>query len=344
MTERAKVVLTSRTQHFRSTAQVRTALGKRVATVAAASDRRIGGLLRSPSTGIPRQPLQWRHRPRPARFDLLADIEDLLGLARNPRMLAFIAALDEDRLRAVQQEEGRISAAELYQELVDYWLIGQANQRHRRAQQALNEQERLDVCTTLAVKLWTSISPTIPLADLSAHVSATLTDLADRGYSADQATQTVGSGTLLVRTDDGAFTFVHQSVMEWLVANAAARQLRDRTAADTLSSRRISRLMVDFLCDSPVMTWLEDGQRKRSPRNRIADREAKRPGHQRPARCSGKGGAHGQLRAPICADRILPGVTSAARTCAARTCETCGWSKLASLAQTLPAPISAARG
>ena len=61
--------------------------------------------------------------------------------------------------------------------------------------------------------------------------------------------QTVGSGTLLVRTDDGAFTFVHQSVMEWLVANAAARQLRDRTAADTLSSRRISRLMVDFLCD-----------------------------------------------------------------------------------------------
>ena len=81
------------------------------------------------------------------------------------------------------------------------------------------------------MRLWTSISPTIPLEDLSAHAAATLERLAERGYSTDQAAQTVGSGTLLVRTDEGAFNFVHQSVMEWLVANAAAAELRDRRAA-----------------------------------------------------------------------------------------------------------------
>ena len=37
--------------------------------------------------------------------------------------------------------------------------------------------------------------------------------------------QMIGSGTLLARTEDGLFTFVHQSVMEWLVAAEAARLL-----------------------------------------------------------------------------------------------------------------------
>jgi len=54
-----------------------------------------------------------------ARFALLDDVRDLLGLSRNPRMLLFIADLDEARLRAVQAEHGQISAAELYRELVD---------------------------------------------------------------------------------------------------------------------------------------------------------------------------------------------------------------------------------
>ena len=42
----------------------------------------------------------------------------------------------------------------------------------------------------------------------------------------DTATHLVGSGTLLVRDEGGRFAFVHQSVMEWLVANHAATGLR----------------------------------------------------------------------------------------------------------------------
>ena len=250
VSDRAKIVLTSRTQHFHSTAQVRTALGDRVAAMATSwvaviedfTDPQIRQFLVNHYGGD-----QDAGR---ARFELLRGVHDLLGLSRNPRMLSFIADLDERRLRDVQQEHGRISAAELYRELVDFWLVGEADrQRHRGGLPTLGEAERLDACTALAVRLWTSMSPIIPLEDLSAQVAATLAHLAERGYSIDQAAQTLGSGTLLVHTDDGAFTFVHQSVMEWLVANAAARQLRNRQAADTLSARRMSPLMVDFLCD-----------------------------------------------------------------------------------------------
>ncbi len=249
-TGRAKIVLTSRTQHFQSHDQVRTALGQRVAGMAGS---RVA-VVEDFTDGQIREFLA-RHyggdqAAAQARFELLRHVHDLLGLSRNPRMLSFIADVDETRLREIRREQGRISAAELYRELVDFWLIGEADrQRHRAGLPALGERERLDACTVLALRLWTSMAPVIPLGDLAADVSATLTRLAERGFSADQAAQTVGSGSLLVRTDDGAFTFIHQSVMEWLVADAAAAQLRAGQAAGTLAARPMSPLMLDFLCD-----------------------------------------------------------------------------------------------
>ena len=38
------------------------------------------------------------HPQADARLDLIKEIRDLLGLSRNPRMLGFIANLDEARL------------------------------------------------------------------------------------------------------------------------------------------------------------------------------------------------------------------------------------------------------
>ncbi|MGH3930231.1 MAG: WD40 repeat domain-containing protein, partial [Pseudonocardiaceae bacterium] len=184
------------------------------------------------------------------RFALLEDVRDLLGLSRNPRMLSFIADLDEARLRAVQAEHGEISAAALYRELVDFWLVREADRQHHRAGlPSLDDQERLVACTALALRLWTTTATTIPVADLTAEVSTRLTRLAERGYTADQAAHTVGSGTLLVRTPEGEFSFVHQSVMEWLVANSTAEKLQRADAADTLLTRKMSPLMLDFLCD-----------------------------------------------------------------------------------------------
>jgi uncharacterized protein YjbI with pentapeptide repeats len=249
VTERAKIVLTSRTQHFQSTDQVRTALGERVATMAS----RVV-MLEDFSEDQVREFLTNRYDGdglrADARYRLMAGLEDLLGLARNPRMLAFIAALDEERLRTVQREEGRISAAELYREIIRSWLAGEAyRQQHRRGLPSLDEQERLAACTALALRLWSSRAPTIGLADLSAEVSAALTRLAARGYTADQASHTIGSRSLLVRIDDGTFAFVHQSIMEWLVAAEAARTLGDLGSAQILTTQRMSRLMVDFFGD-----------------------------------------------------------------------------------------------
>ncbi|MFD0199524.1 MULTISPECIES: pentapeptide repeat-containing protein [Saccharothrix] len=248
VSDRAKVVLTSRSQHFRSPNQVLTALGDQVAAMSASrvvvledfTDEQILDFLTRHYQGDAEQATR--------RFDLLREVHDLLGLSRNPRMLAFIADLDEQRLRQVRQEQGRISAAELYRELVDFWLLHEANrQRHRSGLRSLDQQERLRVCTVLALRLWAGTASTVQASDLGETVTQTLTELVERGYSTVQAAHAVGSGTLLVNVDDG-FGFVHQSVMEWLVANAAAERVRTGDVSDVMS-RLMSQLMVDFFCD-----------------------------------------------------------------------------------------------
>ncbi len=259
-TGNAKIVLTSRTQHFQSVTQVRTALGDRVATIAGSriaviedfTDAQIRQFLVNHYGGD--------ERAAQARFDLLDQIQDLLGLSHNPRMLSFIADLGEARLREIQQQHGTISAARLYEEIIRFWLRNEAErQQYGAGLPSLDKHERRAACSALALRLWASTAPAIPLADLSAEVQATLTGLAERGYAAEEAAQAVGSGTLLVSPAEGAFTFVHPSVMEWLVADAAAERLRNGEANSVLAARRLSRLMTDFLCDladqSDLRNW-----------------------------------------------------------------------------------------
>jgi WD40 repeat protein len=243
VTGRAKVVLTSRTQHFRSTGQVMTALGERVSTRAASrlvvledfSEEQIIQCLTNLYGGD--------EANARARFDLLGEIGNLLDLARNPQLLAFVAALEDTRLHEVRRKEGHFTQATLYGEIIGFWLGRETDrEQHEQGMPYFTEEERLTACWELAFFLWVSAKPTIALSELSAAVSATLNGFSERGYTEHEATHTIASGTLLVRTKDGAFTFIHQSVMEWLVAKGAA----DNRQAGILTRRQMSPLMAEF--------------------------------------------------------------------------------------------------
>ena len=113
------------------------------------------------------------------RLQLLHSIQDLSGLARNPRMLSFIAALADDRLRAVAHAGRTFSAAKLYQEILDTWLrheqLRLGNQRG--AQIGLEEADLWHAVRTLAMRLWATNEPYLRLAEL-AEVADTLSGLA----------------------------------------------------------------------------------------------------------------------------------------------------------------------
>ncbi|WP_062434163.1 TIR domain-containing protein [Herbidospora daliensis] len=248
--DQAKIVVASRTQHFKSDAQVFTKLGEMVGIL---PQRRVFSIEGFSSEQILAYLINAYGDRALAeeRLRLLRSIQDLSGLARNPRMLTFIADLADDRLRAVAHAHRTVSAATLYQEILGSWLRYEQRRlgNQRGAQAGLDEADLWHAVRTLAMRLWETNEPYLRLAEL-AEVAETLSGLADGRMSGEQATHTVGTASLLVRTYDGLFGFIHGSVAEWLVAHYIADEFgRDRANPTALSRRELSQLTVDFLCD-----------------------------------------------------------------------------------------------
>src|SRR6185369_3174505 len=160
------------------------------------------------------------------RLALMREVEDLVGLSRNPRMLSFVANLADERLEAVARTRHTLSAAGLYQEILDSWLDFEVERAHGMAgtPPGLDRVQLFQAVTSLASRLWDSNESYLRLAEIT-DVAGALAGLAETRLSASQAAHAVGAGSLLIRTDEGLFGFIHASVVEWLVANEIARQL-----------------------------------------------------------------------------------------------------------------------
>ena len=261
--DRAKIVVASRTQHFKSDTQVFTALGERVGAL---SNQWIFSVEDFTQTQI-RRYLVKRYggdqRKADIRLNMIKNIQDLLGLSQNPRMLSFIADLDEDRLRAAADARHTISAAGLYREILESWLSYEATRATggRGAAVTLRLDDLWQAVTTLALHLWEAGEPYLRLAQLT-EVAQALSGLAESRLSPDQTAHAVGRGSLLVRTEEGLFGFIHSSVAEWLVANMIARRLNSGSLAPPeLQRRALSTLTIDFLCDladtRACQTWAD---------------------------------------------------------------------------------------
>ncbi|MFG1680212.1 TIR domain-containing protein [Nonomuraea sp. NPDC049269] len=256
--DKAKIVVASRTQHFKSHSQVLTSLGEMVGVL---PQRRVLSVEDFTHDQI-RTYLANRFDDgdaAAARMSLMESITDLLDLAQNPRMLSFIADLDADRLRTVAGARHTISPALLYEEILGSWLAFE----ERRAKvpgspTPLTTEELWQVVTALALRLWDSGESLLGVDELT-ELAETLTGLAGGQLSAEHTAHAMGSGSLLVRTEEGMFGFIHSSVMEWLIARHVAATIE---APLVLSRRPLSALTVEFLCDladiRALRAWVSD--------------------------------------------------------------------------------------
>ncbi len=249
--DQAKIVVASRTQHFKSDTQVFTALGERVDALPNRRIFRVEDFTQSQIRSYLVKRYGGDERKADSRLNMIKAIQDLLGLSQNPCMLSFIANLEEDRLRAAADARHTISAAGLYQEILGSWLAYEANRATggHGAAVALHLGDLWEAVTTLALRLWEAGEPSLGLAQLT-EVAQELSGLAKGRLSPDQTAYAMGRGSLLVRTEEGLFGFIHSSVAEWLVANMIARQLNSGALAPPqLQLRTLSTLTIDFLCD-----------------------------------------------------------------------------------------------
>ncbi|MGK3963280.1 pentapeptide repeat-containing protein [Sorangium sp. So ce118] len=242
----AKVVVTSRSQHFISEQQVRSALAERAALL---PGYRLARLQPFTEAQIHRLLVNrlGSEAAADARMRLLADVRDLLGLSANPRMLGFIAEIEEAQLRQAKAGDGEITSAGLYRLLLDRWLVWEYERAHPKgAQPGLSVAQRWRAVTELATRLWQRTEQSVSVRELPAELIAALQALGRHELDAGVAAHQIGSGTLLVWDDQENFRFIHQSVLEWLVAREAADEVQRAGEAAALAQREVSDLMADF--------------------------------------------------------------------------------------------------
>jgi WD40 repeat protein/ribose 1,5-bisphosphokinase PhnN len=244
----AKVVVTSRRQHFETERQVKTLLGEQVEQLTGRRMALLQPFDREQIRGFLVR-LTGDAKRGEERLAMIEQVGDLAGLAHNPRMLGFIAELPEERLRRVRTTQGEITAASLYRLLLSRWLGQELDRAHPDSVLApplLSFSERLEAVTRIALRLWRTEDASLSLPDLTEEVSRAVAVMRRGPIDAEAAAFQVGSGTLLVRDEDGGFSFLHPSVMEWLVARRASEELAMESPAETLASREMSPLMADF--------------------------------------------------------------------------------------------------
>ncbi len=241
----AKIVVTCRTQHFISEAQVKTVLAERAALI---PGYRVANV-------HPFSPEHVRcffvkrlgsEQAADARLRLLADVH-LLGLSRNPRMLGFMAQIEEAELRQAKIRNGEITGAGLYKLLLEKWLVYEHERTNLKgAAPNLTLSQRWRAVTEVASRLWHQAEPSMSFRDLPGELVAWVEDLADESLDTGVTEQQIGSGTLLVRDENDNFRFMHYSILEWLVAQRAAAEVHEDRSPTVLAVREMSDLMTDF--------------------------------------------------------------------------------------------------
>ena len=246
---KAKIVVASRTQHFKSGQQVLTALGEQVGR---GSARRM--LTIEPFDTDQIRSYLTRHYDDATRaqdrIDAMRKINDLTALSANPRMLGFIAALDDAQLKAAAIAPV-LSGASLYEQVLDHWLGYEVERTSgiSGAPPGLTRAQLWRAVSVLALRLWQSGQSHLSMDELG-EIGHSLARLADFRLSPEQTVHAVGAGSLLIRSEEDQFGFIHTSVMEWLLA----KRIADEWAAGVLEppllvGQPLPDTVLEFLCD-----------------------------------------------------------------------------------------------
>lgn len=224
---KAKVVVSTRSQHFLSDVLLISKLYRKAATMESFGFK-FGSLQLFDNEQI--RSFINKHSENEAdaqeRYSLLERFPDLHGLCANPQMLAFISTVPLKTLHNVTSHSSNKGIAKLYKLLVNEWLKREFNKPSFQDLADNVDLNWLWKCVTkLAIMLINTKDHKIQLGDKDVELAKILKQLTPEGRTREEFEFIMGSGTLLTRDNIGQFYFIHDSVMEFLVGKAAADEL-----------------------------------------------------------------------------------------------------------------------
>ncbi|MFC6085000.1 metallophosphoesterase [Sphaerisporangium aureirubrum] len=252
MNGRAKILLTTRPSHFRSTEQVTSKLFDSLRTIHHGQVYLLEAFDEEQQRAFLIRYFDLRNDPNPSTsaYDWMAAlgaVDNLPELARTPRMLSFIVedlSLTEIRSAAGQ---GMVTAADLYNRLVTRWLGEEALRIDPLSDSNISPQKRRELLEEIALRIWRAGERDVTEAALQ-QAARDVIDLPRLRLTVDQAAQIAGSRTLL-RVDDRQWKFAHQSVWEYLLASRLAVLLRAGSGDEVLGEAELTGLTIRFLRD-----------------------------------------------------------------------------------------------
>lgn len=260
---RARILLTTRPSHFRSTENVTSSLFASLQTVHHGRVRLLEPFDDDQQRAFLRRWFELEGAADPVVLAgewmaALRQVDNLPELARTPRMLSFI--VKDLRLEEIRSAVGRgvVTAADLYDRLVSRWLSEEAARIDPAGRGAVSEEQRRELLEEIALRLWQAGERDVTEDALQQAVRDVL-DLPGLELTVDQAAQIAGSRTLL-QVGDGCWKFTHQSVWEFLLASHLATFFRAGRADDLIGDARLTPLTGRFLRDlapESVEAWLD---------------------------------------------------------------------------------------
>jgi 3',5'-cyclic AMP phosphodiesterase CpdA len=258
---RAKILLTTRPSHFRSTDEVTTKLFDQVEAFQGKVFQ-LEPFDKAQQRGFLVRWFEGRGESDPDELAdrwmrALARVDNLPELAQTPRMLSFMVG--DLELTEIEEAAGHgiVTAADLYGRLLDRWLKMETDKIGPRAPSVLEQGKRRELLEELALRLWRAGELDVT-EDMLQQVAREFLDLPRLELTVDRAAQEIGGRTLLGITGK-RWKFAHQSVYEYLLARRLARSLADHQADELLGEAELSGLTIRFLRDlapEKVEDWL----------------------------------------------------------------------------------------
>jgi NACHT-associated inactive Restriction Endonuclease 2/NACHT domain len=273
----AKILLTTRPNHFRSADEVTSKLFDSLRSVHNGRVYQLEPFDAGQQEAFLARWFELRDDPQATAtarrwMAALGQVDNLPELAKTPRMLSFMA--DDLTLEEIETASGQgtVTAAELYQRLIDRWLGEEATKlspdRDRTAgpdsrrtvldgDRTVAAQERQRLLEKLAFELW-QMGERDVTEEVLQRVAQAL-DLPKYDLTLDQAAQLLGGRTLL-QVDARRWRFAHQSVWEFLLASKLAEILREGKDLGRLGEAELTELTIRFLRDlapAEATAWAE---------------------------------------------------------------------------------------
>jgi len=266
---RAKVLLTTRPNHFRSADEVTSKLFDSLRTVHHGRVYQLEPFEGGQQAAFLTRWFELRGGPQPEVtaqrwMRALGRVDNLPELSKTPRMLSFMVedlSLDDIETAA---RHGTVTAADLYQRLVDRWLGGEVGKVDPDDERIVPAAERQRLLEDVALELWRINERDV--SEQTLHAVARTLDLPRYEMTLDQAAQLLGGRTLL-QVDQRRWRFAHQSVWEFLLASRLAAILRAGDNPDVLGDAELTPLTARFLRDlaaAEAVRWIADVAEGRS--------------------------------------------------------------------------------